>query len=301
PDAERADLLLVRAFSDPDADATLGAMRSDPELGEGADHPAFECMDKAADVAPALFEVEHHVADALPRAVIGVSAAASRLENREVERIHQLGGIRAGARREQRRMLKEPYAFACRAGADRRGALVHEGERLLIGDRRLAHAPFNVGRHFVHDAAGDGEQGAREQALRDARRLRITARYNGEDSKMSSLSISTAWEEARTIIVRDGKLLVTVALALIVLPEAILAVIGPPAGPQASALSAITYIVAVLLGVAAQIALNRLAIGPAVTVGSAIATGFRRLASVAVVAVLVGIAIMVVAVLLLLI
>jgi len=117
---------------------------------------------------------------------------------------------------------------------------------------------------------------------------------------MSSLSISTAWEESRAIIARDGKLLVTVALALIVLPETVLAVIGPPAGPQASGLSAIAYIVAVLLGVAAQIALNRLAIGPAVTVGSAIATGFRRLASVAVVALLVGIAIMVVAVLLLL-
>ena len=102
---------------------------------------------------------------------------------------------------------------------------------------------------------------------------------------MSSLSISAAWEETRAIIARDGKLLVTVALALIVLPEAVLAVIGPPAGPKVSALSAITYLAAVLLGVVAQIALNRLAIGPAVTVGSAVATGFRRLASVSVVAV----------------
>jgi hypothetical protein len=118
---------------------------------------------------------------------------------------------------------------------------------------------------------------------------------------MSSLSISTAWDETRAIIARDGKLLVTVALALIVLPEAILAVIGAPAGTQASALSAITYFVVILLGIAAQIALNRLAIGPGVTVGSAIATGFRRLASVAAVALLMGIGIMVVAVVLLLI
>jgi hypothetical protein len=118
---------------------------------------------------------------------------------------------------------------------------------------------------------------------------------------MSSLSISAAWDESRAIIVREGKLLVTVALALIVLPEAILAVIGAPVGAQASALSAITYFVVVLLGIAAQIALNRLAIGPAVTVGSAIATGFRRLGSVLVVAVVAVAAIMIVAVALLLI
>jgi hypothetical protein len=118
---------------------------------------------------------------------------------------------------------------------------------------------------------------------------------------MSSLSISAAWEESRAIIARDGKLLVTVALALVVLPETVLAVIGAPVGPQASALSAITYFVVVLVGIAAQIALNRLAIGPGVTVGSAIATGFRRFASVAVVGVLVVAAIMVVGVVLLLI
>jgi hypothetical protein len=118
---------------------------------------------------------------------------------------------------------------------------------------------------------------------------------------MSSLSISAAWDQTRDIIARDGKLLVTVALALIVLPETVFAVIGAPVGPQASGLSIATYFVVILLGIAAQIALNRLAIGPAVTVGSAIATGFRRLASVAVVGVLLVIAIMVVAVALLLI
>jgi hypothetical protein len=118
---------------------------------------------------------------------------------------------------------------------------------------------------------------------------------------MSSLSISAAWDQSRAIIARDGKLLVTVALALIVLPETVFAVIGAPVGPQASGLSVVTYFVVILLGIAAQIALNRLAIGPAVTVGSAIATGFRRLASVAVVGVLLVIAIMVVAVALLLI
>ena len=118
---------------------------------------------------------------------------------------------------------------------------------------------------------------------------------------MGSLSISAAWDESRVILARDGKLLATLALALIVFPEAVLAVIGAPVGPQSSGLSFVTYLIVFLLGAAAQIALNRLAIGPAVTVGAAIATGFRRLPSVAIVGVLLAIALMVVAVALLLI
>ena len=118
---------------------------------------------------------------------------------------------------------------------------------------------------------------------------------------MSSLSISAAWDETRVILARDGKLLAAVALALIVFPEIVFAVIGAPVGPQSSGLSWLTYLVVILLGAAAQIALNRLAIGPAVTVGSAIATGFRRLGSVAVVGLLMSIAIVAVAVVLLLI
>jgi hypothetical protein len=118
---------------------------------------------------------------------------------------------------------------------------------------------------------------------------------------MSSLSISAAWDETRSILVREGKLLAAVALALIVLPQSVFAVIGAPVGPQSSGLSLIAYFVVILLGCAAQIALNRLAIGPSVTVGSAIATGFQRLASVAAVGVLAAIAVMVVATVLLLI
>jgi hypothetical protein len=115
---------------------------------------------------------------------------------------------------------------------------------------------------------------------------------------MSSLSLSRAWDETRSILLHDGQLLGTVALALIVLPQTIFAVIGAPVGPQYSGLSLIAYFVVILLGCAAQIALNRLAIGPSVTVGSAIATGFKRLPSVAAVGLLAAIAVMVVAIVL---
>jgi len=118
---------------------------------------------------------------------------------------------------------------------------------------------------------------------------------------MSSLSISTAWDETKVILAREGKLLATVALALIVFPQTVFAVIGAPVGPDASGLSIVTYFVVIILGCAAQIALNRLAVGPAVTVGSAIATGFRRVGSVAIVGLFVAFGVIVVAVVFLLI
>ena len=71
------------------------------EVRERVDHPAFEAMDEAADVLPAFFEVEHHIADALAGAVIGVASATAGFVDREIERIGELGGVGAGAGREQ--------------------------------------------------------------------------------------------------------------------------------------------------------------------------------------------------------
>jgi len=78
---------------------------------------------------------------------------------------------------------------------------------------------------------------------------------------MRGLSISTAWEETKAILARDGKLFAAVALALIVLPQVVLAVVGTPIGPEANALSRIVYVAALLLGLVSQIAFNRLAMG----------------------------------------
>jgi hypothetical protein len=94
---------------------------------------------------------------------------------------------------------------------------------------------------------------------------------------MRGLSISTAWEETKAILARDGKLFAAVALALIVLPQVVLAVVGTPIGPEANALSRIVYVAALLLGLVSQIAFNRLAIGPSVTVAEAISQGLLRL------------------------
>lgn len=94
---------------------------------------------------------------------------------------------------------------------------------------------------------------------------------------MRSLSISAAWEQTKAILIRDGSLLAAVVLALIVLPQVVLAVAGPPVGMDSSNLSKLLYVAVVLLGLVAQIAVIRMAIGSAVVVKEAIAEGFVRL------------------------
>lgn len=93
---------------------------------------------------------------------------------------------------------------------------------------------------------------------------------------MARLSISRAWEESREVLARDGKLIFTVALALIALPEAIAGFVSPQqsATPNLSG-SGVAFVVA-LIGIVAQLAMIRLAIGPSLTVGEAIGHGARR-------------------------
>lgn len=95
---------------------------------------------------------------------------------------------------------------------------------------------------------------------------------------MAGLSISRAWDETRAILGRDGKLLVSVALALIVLPATIQGLVAPPLAREAPAgwVQGVGLVVA-LLGIAGQIAVIRLALASPTVVGDAIAHAFRRL------------------------
>lgn len=97
---------------------------------------------------------------------------------------------------------------------------------------------------------------------------------------MAKLSISNAWDETKAILASDGKLIAAVALALFVLPGIVLDVIMPaapagempPAGPWL-----VVAIAALLCSMVGQLAVIRLALGPHVSVGEAIAHGARRL------------------------
>ena len=98
---------------------------------------------------------------------------------------------------------------------------------------------------------------------------------------MSKLSLSPAWDETRAILARDGRLFVSVALALFVLPGLILNVTMPETVsgemPAVGPWLAIAG-VALLVSLVGQLAVIRLAIGPHVSVGEAIMHGLRRLA-----------------------
>ena len=96
---------------------------------------------------------------------------------------------------------------------------------------------------------------------------------------MTKVSLSTAWDETKAIIARDGKLLATVALALFVLPG----VVSDLFSPQVSAgeLPKLGYwtviaVIALLISLVGQLAVIRLAIGSRHTVGETIAHAFRR-------------------------
>ena len=95
---------------------------------------------------------------------------------------------------------------------------------------------------------------------------------------MRGLSISAAWEQTKAILAHDGRLLATVALALIVFPSTVNGLLNP-GGMSANAarwLDLVAFL-ASAIALAGQLALIRLALGPSITVGSAITHGFVRL------------------------
>lgn len=102
-------------------------------------------------------------------------------------------------------------------------------------------------------------------------------RPDSRGTEMAGLSISRAWDETREVIARDGKLIFTVALALMALPGAIGEFVSPGAGqnPDSPAAAAIAIVIGII-GLVGQLAIVRLAVGPSLTVGEAIAHGARR-------------------------
>lgn len=98
---------------------------------------------------------------------------------------------------------------------------------------------------------------------------------SGDDMR---ISLSAAWDETKAIVARDGKLILAVTLALVVLPQIIAGLFDPQMGATGEqSRSAILFgILAILVGIVGQLALVRLALGPPVSVGEAIVHGARR-------------------------
>lgn len=115
---------------------------------------------------------------------------------------------------------------------------------------------------------------------------------------MTTISISAAWEETKSLLSRDGRLFASVALALIVLPAVLVGVIDPRATGEIDAPTWFDLLVLAisLISVAGQLALVRLALGPSVTVAEAISHGLRRLGPYLLAIILLGLAAMIVAI-----
>ena len=96
---------------------------------------------------------------------------------------------------------------------------------------------------------------------------------------MRALSIGRAWDESRQILARDGRLITSIALALILVPQALAGVVAPPpnlSGVEPPAWMPLITILVLCAGIIGQIAIIRLALGPAATVGEAIRHGTSR-------------------------
>ena len=94
---------------------------------------------------------------------------------------------------------------------------------------------------------------------------------------MHKVSISQAWDESRAVLERDGKLIATVALAMLVLPGVAASVLLPKSSMMApGAVGLIALLAVFLITFAGQLSIVRLAMGPHLTVGEAIRHGAVR-------------------------
>jgi hypothetical protein len=90
---------------------------------------------------------------------------------------------------------------------------------------------------------------------------------------MPKVSISQAWDETRAVLARDGKLIASVALALLVFPGVLLNVLVPNGvtmGTGQQAIWVVLGLIVLLLTFIGQLSVLRLAMGPHIAVGEAI-------------------------------
>jgi hypothetical protein len=114
---------------------------------------------------------------------------------------------------------------------------------------------------------------------------------------MAALSISRAWDETKARIATDGRLITIVAAALLAFPALISGVISPETSSSDQPIGeAIVLLIASLVAIVGQLAIIRLAVTPAVSVGEAIGHGTRRMPIYIVSAVLIGLGLLIAAI-----
>jgi hypothetical protein len=115
---------------------------------------------------------------------------------------------------------------------------------------------------------------------------------------VAKLSLSRAWDETKSVLSRDGKLIGAVGLALVVFPQALAGLFSPQEGQEMASGTMWVLTFSIIVAILAQTALNRLAIGPSTTVGDAIRRAFRRTPALLAAFILLGLVLVVVLIIL---
>ena len=95
-----------------------------------------------------------------------------------------------------------------------------------------------------------------------------------------ALSISRAWDETRDIVKRDGKLMMVIVAALVMLPTALTNLINPSIPGEPASASPGQSLLELLMGLVMQVgalATTTVALRSGTSVGEAISTGLRKL------------------------
>jgi hypothetical protein len=87
-------------------------------------------------------EIEHHIDDALARAVIGPLPAAAGTKSWEAVGIGEFVGLGRGASRVEWRVFDQPHQLRCRTGPNCRNARRHLGKRVRVGSEARCRLPF---------------------------------------------------------------------------------------------------------------------------------------------------------------
>ena len=131
---------------DPYSDPVFAPFALDVESGEGADDPFLKCGDKGAHVLSPAAEIEHHIGNPLAGSMVGIFAAASRVEDRKPIGLDEIRRVGACPRRVERGVFDQPHHFRRRARTNRRRAGFHYRQRMRILRETWFDAPLNGGR-----------------------------------------------------------------------------------------------------------------------------------------------------------
>src|SRR5260370_10240479 len=144
PHPDRGDLCLASVRSrNPDPGTAVATLALHIEAPEGPDYPFFELVNIAAHILSAPAQIEHDVADALSRAVIGIAATAAGAMHRQALRIEKIVVARTGPGGIERGMLEQPNELVPGAGADRCDPHFHRRHRGPLIDGGLADPPLD--------------------------------------------------------------------------------------------------------------------------------------------------------------